>query len=50
MSKIISVHSFRGGTGKSHLTANLAAQLAVQGRRVAVVDTDLPSPGSVLLT
>jgi len=45
MTRIIAVHSYRGGTGKSHLTANLAAQLAVQGRRVAVVDTDLPSPG-----
>lgn len=42
---IISVHSFRGGTGKSNLTANVAALLAVDGRRVAVVDTDVQSPG-----
>jgi septum site-determining protein MinD len=43
--KIVSVHSFRGGTGKSNLTANLAAQIALAGKRVAVVDTDIQSPG-----
>jgi MinD-like ATPase involved in chromosome partitioning or flagellar assembly len=45
MSKIISVHSFRGGTGKSNTTANLATLLAVEGLRVGVVDTDIASPG-----
>lgn len=45
MSKIISVHSFRGGTGKSNTTANLAALLAMDGGRVGVVDTDIASPG-----
>lgn len=45
MSKIISVHSFRGGTGKSNTTANLAALLALNGQRVGVVDTDVQSPG-----
>ncbi len=45
MSKIISVHSFRGGTGKSNTTANIAALLAADGFRVAVVDTDIASPG-----
>ncbi|HAS83008.1 MAG TPA: CDP-3,6-dideoxy-D-glycero-L-glycero-4-hexulose-4-reductase [Verrucomicrobia bacterium] len=45
MPKIISVHSFRGGTGKSNTTANMAALAAAQGRRVAVVDTDIQSPG-----
>jgi septum site-determining protein MinD len=45
MSRIISVHSFRGGTGKSNISANLALALALQGRRVAVVDTDIQSPG-----
>ncbi len=43
--KIISIHSFRGGTGKSNTTANLAALLAMKGRRVAVIDTDIHSPG-----
>jgi MinD-like ATPase involved in chromosome partitioning or flagellar assembly len=45
MSKIISIHSFRGGTGKSNTTANIAALLAADGFRVAVVDTDIASPG-----
>lgn len=45
MSKIISIHSFRGGTGKSNTTANLAALLATQGKRVGVIDTDIQSPG-----
>ncbi len=45
MSKIISIHSFRGGTGKSNTTANLSALLAGQGLRVGVIDTDIQSPG-----
>lgn len=45
MAKIISIHSFRGGTGKSNTTANLASLLAMQGLRVGVVDTDIMSPG-----
>lgn len=49
MSKIISVHSFRGGTGKSNTTANLSALLAQGGLRVGVVDTDIQSPGIHIL-
>jgi MinD-like ATPase involved in chromosome partitioning or flagellar assembly len=45
MSKIISIHSFRGGTGKSNTTANVATLLAAEGRRIGVVDTDIQSPG-----
>jgi len=45
MSLIVSIHSFRGGTGKSNTVANLAALLASDGRRVGVVDTDIASPG-----
>lgn len=45
MAKIISVHSFRGGTGKSNLTANLAVAVARSGQRVGVIDTDIQSPG-----
>ena len=45
MSNTISVHSFRGGTGKSNTTANVAALLGQAGKRVAVVDTDIQSPG-----
>jgi MinD-like ATPase involved in chromosome partitioning or flagellar assembly len=43
--KIVSIHSFRGGTGKSNTAANLAAQIALAGKRVGVVDTDIQSPG-----
>lgn len=49
MPKIISVHSYRGGTGKSNTTANLATLLAVAGSRVGVVDTDIQSPGIHIL-
>jgi septum site-determining protein MinD len=45
MVKIVSVHSFRGGTGKSNTTANLAATVACHGHRVGIVDTDIQSPG-----
>ena len=45
MAKIISVHSFRGGTGKSNVTANLATSIARAGYRVGIVDTDIQSPG-----
>jgi len=45
MPKVVSIHSYRGGTGKSNFTANLATTVALQGYRVGVVDTDLPSPG-----
>ncbi|MBD3886629.1 response regulator [Phormidium tenue FACHB-886] len=44
-SKIVAVHSFRGGTGKSNLTSNLAMSVAKQGKRVGIIDTDLQSPG-----
>ncbi len=45
MAEIISVHSFRGGTGKSNLIANLATIAARHGKRVGIVDTDIQSPG-----
>lgn len=45
MTKIISIHSFRGGTGKSNITANTAVTLANQGFRVGVIDSDMQSPG-----
>lgn len=45
MSKIISTHSFRGGTGKSNTTANLAVLVARAGFRVGIIDTDIQSPG-----
>lgn len=45
MPKVVSIHSYRGGTGKSNFTANLATTVAMQGNRVGIVDTDVPSPG-----
>ncbi|MGB4325022.1 MAG: MinD/ParA family protein [Candidatus Nanopelagicales bacterium] len=45
MTTVVSIHSFRGGTGKSNTTSNLAAQLTAMGHRVGVVDTDIQSPG-----
>jgi septum site-determining protein MinD len=45
MAKIISIHSFRGGTGKSNMAANVATLLAAAGQRIGVVDTDIQSPG-----
>ena len=45
MARIISIHSFRGGTGKSNTTANLATLVAREGARVGIVDTDIQSPG-----
>jgi MinD-like ATPase involved in chromosome partitioning or flagellar assembly len=45
MSKIVSIHSFRRGTGKSNLAANLAALLAQTGKRVGVIDADFQFPG-----
>lgn len=45
MAQLISVHSFRGGTGKSNTTANVATLLAAEGLEVAVVDLDIQSPG-----
>ena len=43
MTTVVSIHSFRGG--KSNSTSNLAAHLAAMGARVAVIDTDIQSPG-----
>lgn len=49
MPNIISVHSFRGGTGKSSTAANIAAVLAMEGQNVGVIDTDIQSPGIYVL-
>jgi len=39
--RVIAVMSGKGGVGKSALTANLAAALAMQGRAVGVLDADI---------
>jgi MinD-like ATPase involved in chromosome partitioning or flagellar assembly len=49
MAKIVSIHSFRGGTGKSNTVANMATLMAAEGLRVGVIDTDILSPGIHIL-
>ena len=49
MTDIVSIHSYRGGTGKSNMTANLATTMAMLGKRVGIVDTDIQSPGIHIL-
>ena len=43
--RIITVHSYRGGTGTSTTVANAALLATAAGRRVAIVDTDIQTPG-----
>jgi len=45
MGQLVSIHSYRGGTGKSNLVASLAFLAARRGKRVAVLDSDLQAPG-----
>lgn len=45
MATKIAVHSFKGGTGKSTISANIAVSLALAGRKVGVLDLDLAGPG-----
>lgn len=45
MARTVAIHSFRGGTGKSNIASNLALLMAQAGKRVAVVDSDIQSPG-----
>ena len=49
MSKTISIHSFLRGVGKSHIAANVASVLALQGKRVAVLDMNIYAPTLNLL-
>ena len=44
MTGVLTVHSYRGGTGKSTVAANLAMLLARDGCRVAVLDADIHAP------
>ncbi len=42
--KIIAFHSYKGGTGKTHLSANLATVLAQRGHKTALLDLDFRGP------
>ncbi len=44
MGKLITIHSYKGGTGKSYLAVNLAALYAVQGKKVCLLDLDTRAP------
>lgn len=41
----ISFHSYKGGTGKTNISGNLACYLASKGLKVGLVDTDVSGPG-----
>jgi septum site-determining protein MinD len=42
--KIIAVHSYKGGTGKTSLSVNLAATYARKGKKVCLMDLDFRAP------
>lgn len=44
MGKIIAIHSYKGGTGKTLLSINLSALYANRGRSVALLDLDFRAP------
>jgi len=44
LGKIIAVHSYKGGTGKTLLSANLAATFAKHGKKVCLFDLDFRAP------
>ena len=45
MARTVAIHSFKGGTGKSTISANLAIGLALKRKKVGVIDMDLEGPG-----
>ena len=44
MGKIIAIHSYKGGTGKTSLSVNLAATYARRGKKVCLMDLDFRAP------
>jgi chromosome partitioning protein len=44
LKQVITFHSYKGGTGKTTLAANLAALLAKKGNNVCIVDIDVYAP------
>jgi len=44
LSKIIAVHSYKGGTGKTLLSINLAANFVTHGKKVCLLDLDFRAP------
>jgi len=44
LGKIMAVHSYKGGTGKTLLSINLAATLVKHGKKVCLLDLDFRAP------
>jgi len=44
MGKIIAVHSYKGGTGKTLMSINLATALVTRGKKVCLLDLDFRAP------
>jgi len=44
LEKMVTIHSYRGGTGKTILSLNLAGVFASYGKRVCLIDFDLRAP------
>jgi septum site-determining protein MinD len=44
MGKIVAVHSYKGGTGKTLLSVNLAATFAKHGKNICLFDLDFRAP------
>jgi MinD-like ATPase involved in chromosome partitioning or flagellar assembly len=47
--KIVAVHSYKGGTGKTLLSVNLAAAFAKRGKKVCLFDLDFRAPSLATL-
>lgn len=43
--RIISFYSFKGGMGRTTALAGVALSLALQGKRIIIIDTDVEAPG-----
>ncbi|MDH5806966.1 MAG: MinD/ParA family protein [Candidatus Methanomethylicaceae archaeon] len=44
MGKMITIHSYKGGTGKSQISVNLATLYALNNKKVALLDLDFRAP------
>jgi MinD-like ATPase involved in chromosome partitioning or flagellar assembly len=49
MGKIVAVHSYKGGTGKTLLSVNIAAIFAKHGKKVCLFDLDFRAPSLATL-
>jgi septum site-determining protein MinD len=49
LGKIVAVHSYKGGTGKTLLSVNLAATFAEHGKKVCLFDLDFRAPSLATL-